>query len=224
MNADEISLNVTILEADSDTERLDDLTRCLMRELRESGLESVERPSVNATPEPYAKGDEVLLGALAVAAVPALLPGLIGLLQNWLQRGEGRLVRIETPAGLKVEFVPNKLLSNEEIIELAGKLMDGSEDPSMVDSEPLRSGYDWQMLRYLLSERFSEEDLRSLAFDLNVDYENLPGRSKADKGRELIVYLRNRDGMADMLELCRRQRPDVPWSHVDVGITAKTSE
>ena len=44
----------------------------------------------------------------------------------------------------------------------------------------------------LLIKRFSLEDLRTLCFELNKDYEIPGGEGKADKARELLLYLDRR--------------------------------
>ncbi|MFQ6102410.1 MAG: hypothetical protein ACE5OS_14455 [Anaerolineae bacterium] len=121
MTSTEIQLHLTVAEEDADPERLDGLTRRLLRDLRELGAESVERASGGVLPE-GAKGDAFTLGALALAVVPAFLPKLIDFLQAWSLRGESRRVKIKTPAGLEVEFTPEKKLSQAELVELVEKL------------------------------------------------------------------------------------------------------
>ena len=62
-----------------------------------------------------------------------------------------------------------------------------------------------------LDKSFSEGELRTLAFDLRVDFENLPGHGKKDKARELILYLERRSRIPDLVsELCKL-RPGVAW-------------
>jgi hypothetical protein len=121
MNSFEIPLHLTITEAEADVESLDELTGRLLRDLRELGAESVERPSGEAVPE-GAKGDAFTLGALALVAMPAFLPKLVEFLQAWTLRGENRTVRIKTPAGLEVEFTPEKKMSEAEVLALVEKL------------------------------------------------------------------------------------------------------
>jgi hypothetical protein len=121
MSPTEIQLHLTITEADADPERLDDLTGRLLRDLRELGAESVERPSGGAVPA-GAKGDAFTLGALALVAVPAFLPKLVEFLQAWSLPGESRRVKIKTPTGLEVEFTPEKKLSQAELLALVEKL------------------------------------------------------------------------------------------------------
>lgn len=62
-----------------------------------------------------------------------------------------------------------------------------------------------------LRANFSDSELRDLCLELGIDYEDLPGASKADKARELILYLERRDQLPQMLAICRRLRPNVNW-------------
>jgi hypothetical protein len=129
MTSTEIQLHLTVTEADADPEGLDELTGRLLRDLRDLGAESVERFSGGAVPE-GAKGDPFTLGALALVAVPAFLPKLVEFLQAWSLRGEsqGRKVKIKTPAGLEVEFTPEKKLSQAELLALVEKLTQAHQD------------------------------------------------------------------------------------------------
>jgi hypothetical protein len=121
MTPTEIQLDLTITEADADPEQLDELTVRLMCDLRDLGVESVERPTGKAAPE-GAKGDPFTLGALALVAAPAILPKLVEFLQAWSLRSESRKVKVKTPAGLEVEFTPEKKMSEAELLALVTKL------------------------------------------------------------------------------------------------------
>lgn len=66
-------------------------------------------------------------------------------------------------------------------------------------------------LRQNLVDYLNEEELRTLCFDLDVDYENLPAQGKAGKVRELISYLRRAGRVSELVEQCRKLRPDVSW-------------
>lgn len=121
MTSNQIQFQLSLIEGNADAERLNELTRYLSRDLRELGVESVERPEGEATMR-GAKGDVFTMGALALVAVPAFLPKLVEFLQAWSLRGENRSIKIKTPAGLEVEFTPEKRLSHQEIIELVEKM------------------------------------------------------------------------------------------------------
>jgi tetratricopeptide (TPR) repeat protein len=69
-------------------------------------------------------------------------------------------------------------------------------------------------LRQLLTERFDEGELRTLCFDLGVDYASLPAEGKANKARELVAYLDRHDHVSDLLQVGQRLRPDVDWAQV----------
>jgi hypothetical protein len=51
-----------------------------------------------------------------------------------------------------------------------------------------------------LTESFSKSELQTLAFELRVDYENLP-EAKDDFARELIVYLQRRKRLQELIEI-----------------------
>jgi hypothetical protein len=63
----------------------------------------------------------------------------------------------------------------------------------------------------LLDQYFDEEELRSLCFDLGVQYDNLGGRGKAAHARELIARLEREQRLAELIAAVRRQRPAVNW-------------
>jgi tetratricopeptide (TPR) repeat protein len=66
-------------------------------------------------------------------------------------------------------------------------------------------------LRRVLVDRFSDGELRSLCFDLDVDYESLPGKGKADKARELIAHMDRRESIVLLIEAIEGMRPDISW-------------
>ena len=66
-------------------------------------------------------------------------------------------------------------------------------------------------LRQILALLFDEEDLRTLCFDLGVDYDNLPARGKAYKARELVKYLGRHNRISELLRIGKELRPDISW-------------
>lgn len=68
-------------------------------------------------------------------------------------------------------------------------------------------------LRHLyqnMLDAFTKEEMITIAFELNVDYESLP-ESRDAFGRELIVYLQRRKRLHELVEACRRARPNTEW-------------
>lgn len=66
-------------------------------------------------------------------------------------------------------------------------------------------------LRELLTTYFNDGELRTLCFDLEIEYESLPGHGKADKARELVAYVRRHRRESELLLECQRLRPNVDW-------------
>lgn len=63
-------------------------------------------------------------------------------------------------------------------------------------------------LRQILLDLFNEDELRTLCFDMALDYEMLPGQGKGGKARELVAYLERRNRLAELLENLHRLRPN----------------
>jgi len=118
----DVQLNLTIAEPGADAERVDELTQYLMHDLRDLGAEYVERPSDGPALEGSKGASAFTWGALALGAAPAFLPKLVEFLQAWTLRGEKRTVKIKTPAGVEVEFTPEKRLSQDELLALVQRL------------------------------------------------------------------------------------------------------
>lgn len=72
-----------------------------------------------------------------------------------------------------------------------------------------------KLLRALI-DLFSEQDLRDFCFDLRVDYENLPGQSKKDKARELIIFFDRRRRMNVLVTGFQEHRPHVSLDEITV--------
>jgi hypothetical protein len=66
-------------------------------------------------------------------------------------------------------------------------------------------------LRQFFDARFSEDELRTVCFDLGIDYDNLAGVGKAGKARELVAYCQRYGRISMLLAIARQLRPDVPW-------------
>jgi hypothetical protein len=88
-----------------------------MRDIRDLGVESIGRPPHENLPE-GAKGEPVTWGILALAVMPNLVPRLVEFLQSWTLQKENCVVKIKTPAGLEVEFTPEKRLTQAELTSL----------------------------------------------------------------------------------------------------------
>jgi hypothetical protein len=66
-------------------------------------------------------------------------------------------------------------------------------------------------LRRILVERFNLEELRTLCFDLSIDYDALGGEGKEARARELIAYLQRRRQLDQVTSYIRQHRPDIQF-------------
>jgi hypothetical protein len=66
-------------------------------------------------------------------------------------------------------------------------------------------------LRRAIAERFDLEELRTLCFDLKIDYDNLPGEGKSNRARELVAFLNRCNRIPDLISYGKQHRPDVVW-------------
>lgn len=65
-------------------------------------------------------------------------------------------------------------------------------------------------LRQSLLDHFSEEELRTLCFDLGIDYDDLPASGRAAKARELVSHLDRRGRIPEFVAHCAKLRPQFP--------------
>jgi hypothetical protein len=104
---DPIELEIEILVEDTTQEDLDKLTRNLLKELRETDVESANLVSIGTVLE-GSKGDPVTIGTLALGVLPTVLPSVIALVQAWIMRGQGRTVKFKGK-GIEFEGSPEEL-------------------------------------------------------------------------------------------------------------------
>ena len=69
-----------------------------------------------------------------------------------------------------------------------------------------------RQLHEKLTDAFDDEELRTLCFHLNVDYEDLPGRGRANKARDLISLLERNGRIPQLIEHASQLRPHLIWT------------
>jgi hypothetical protein len=74
---------------------------------------------------------------------------------------------------------------------------------------PTPSGAELARIRHVLVDSFDLDELRTLCFDLGMDFESLPGQSKPAKAREMVNYWRNRRDLEKLTEAIRVERGDI---------------
>ncbi len=77
------------------------------------------------------------------------------------------------------------------------------ESPKRVKERPR----DANILRQKLVEYFSLEDINDLAFQLNIEPDELSGSTKKTKARSLVSYMKDRERLEELYELMRSLRP-----------------
>lgn len=68
----------------------------------------------------------------------------------------------------------------------------------------------------ILTNRFNDEELRELCFRLEIDYDDLSGRGKISKARELAQLLKRHNRISSLIEVGRQLRPDIDWSIISI--------
>ncbi len=69
-----------------------------------------------------------------------------------------------------------------------------------------------------MQDAFNLEELKTLCQDLEVIYENLPGEGLNAKAREIVAYFKRNGRLIDLVDYCRRNRPDVDWPKSPTGV------
>jgi hypothetical protein len=59
----------------------------------------------------------------------------------------------------------------------------------------------------VLRRHFDKAELRQLAFEVDIDHEDLPGESKTDLARELALKCRRQGRLAELEKRVREERP-----------------
>jgi hypothetical protein len=86
-------------------EDLDQMTREFLSELKDTEVESVSLAAGDPVPSGAKAVDPVATGALIMSVLPAVLPKIIDLVQAWMDRGKGRVVKFKGKVGREeIEF------------------------------------------------------------------------------------------------------------------------
>ena len=115
-SSEPVQFSIEVSESNAAVEDIDEMTRQLLSELREMDVESAELTKGGIAPK-GSKGDLMTIGSIAVAVLPAFLPNVVSLVQDWVERGQGRTVKFK---GMGIEFEGSpeefqKLLASLEV-------------------------------------------------------------------------------------------------------------
>jgi len=67
----------------------------------------------------------------------------------------------------------------------------------------------------LMNETFSLENIKTLCFMIDNDYDNLPGEGKNGKIRELILSVERQGALKDLIATLSEYRPKVKWPTIE---------
>jgi hypothetical protein len=118
-NPDFAQLNIEISASDATAEDIDWMTRQLLSELRDLDVESAQLTRGGTAPA-GTKGDPISIGSIALELLPSVLPSVVGLVQAWASRGQGRTVKFK---GMGIEFEG----SSEDLHKLLETLSKGKK-------------------------------------------------------------------------------------------------
>ena len=66
-------------------------------------------------------------------------------------------------------------------------------------------------IRQLLTERLDVTDIRTLCFDVDLEFENLSGQNKQEKVIDLLAHFERRQQLDYLLRAVKSMRPDLPF-------------
>ena len=95
-------LSIEISASDATEEDIDQMTRQLLSELRDTDVESAELAKGGSAPAGTKSGDAVTMGSIVISALPTVFPAVVGLVQAWAARGHGRTVKFKGKVGREV--------------------------------------------------------------------------------------------------------------------------
>jgi hypothetical protein len=106
-------------------------------------------------------------------------------------------------------------------LERASEIIGTEDEPAPLPAASLTPGgsarvsLDQGLFRQLLSHYFSLDELKTLCFDLEIEYDNIPGEQTRDAfSRELILYAIRNGLTLKLIVLAINSRPKVNWSNI----------
>ena len=124
-------------------------------------------------------------------------------------------VKIEFSDGRKAHLIP---MRGEVMSTVAGGRVEKeakngftSSASSIPDHESSFFGGFRADLRHKVATYFNDDEIKSLCFDLGIEYENLAGETREAKARELVTYCERTSQVSQLANRCRELRPSVDW-------------
>lgn len=71
-----------------------------------------------------------------------------------------------------------------------------------------------RQLRDQVANSFDEEELRTVVFDLDLDWDELQGTRKTARVQDLIVQVGRNGRLSELVDLLGEKRPHINWVNV----------
>jgi hypothetical protein len=97
---------------------------------------------------------------------------------------------------------------HEQIINLGSELKAIlNRTPPVRDDPQTTKVINRHMLYTILEDQFNISEIQDLCFQLKVEYENIPGSTKKDKARELVLFMSRRKKLSALVSAIQEIRP-----------------
>lgn len=63
-----------------------------------------------------------------------------------------------------------------------------------------------------MAASFDLDEIRQICFDLDVRFDELPGKTLTDKARDLYLYMEKRGDLYRLAAVCQSERPGSNWT------------
>ena len=204
-----------LFEAYSKSLALDARVKYLLKGFREQATPHLEDYWHNS--DDHEKLVMTVLALLEWQSKPGRRAFSAGQLQNYYARSDQALSHLEKRS-LVVPLPDGYALFSSTLGEWVRGEITGSEASEASEKPPSISEGEVPhtqrvKLRQSLVDSFGDQELRTLCFDLQVDYENLPAEGKAGKVRELVAQLERMGRVPELVEMCCKLRPNIAWAN-----------
>lgn len=207
-------LFITIDTDDTDPEELADLTRSLRRELLALDVEDAE----------FAQGAELPEGAKSAGAINwntviltligsgGVVSSLVMVLSSWVQRNPQTKLHLSLPNGgeLKIEgyLSPGSELYQQALDLMQLTLVTPVNDTPLIKEEPALVTLSQEM-----NNRLSLDDMKTVFFNLGLEYEAIGGESlpKLGKIQLLIKHCQRHETLDRLRQECQLINPLIVW-------------
>jgi two-component system, NtrC family, response regulator AtoC len=156
----------------------------------------------------YSTNSQVVFSAEAVIMLnrynyPGNVRELASIVKEALVNCSGGIIKPDHLRREVREYKPDK---RNIRIEAASKTSQSSIKPS-----PSLQRVRLSRLHQLISQGFNDSELRTLCLDLDIYYDDLPDEGRTNKARELVQLMQRQNRVTELVEICRRLRPNVEW-------------